>query len=182
MYFEYARRIPEVIRWLIRHPSCQSPDLAAPCAAIPGGLKSFRSLYCSVVLAFTPRFAHSKGPTILGGHTFPHFTHRSLILSITGGLSLPRCSFSSGLSVFAPPAITTAKPTTGRFSLTHRRAQWVKLRGATIVAKPRSLSSSRMFTAIFSTSRFCSSFFFGRMPSALSFLIVALEWVLVRSS
>src|SRR6266567_9366065 len=98
MYFEYATRIPEVIRWLIRHPSCQSPDSAALCAAIPGGLKSFRSLYCSVVLAFTLRFAHSKGPTIPGGHTFHLFTRRSLIRSITGGLFLPRCSFSSGLS------------------------------------------------------------------------------------
>src|SRR6266851_5431074 len=112
MYFEYATRIPEVIRWLIRHTSCQSPDLAALYAAIRGGLKSFWSLQCSGVLAFTPRCALSKGRIIPGGHTFPHFTRRSSIRSITGGLFLRRCSFSSDLSAFAPPVTTIGKPIT----------------------------------------------------------------------
>src|SRR6266571_4013868 len=141
MYFEYATRIPEVIRWLIRHTSCQSPDLAALYAAIRGGLKSCLFLLFLVPSAFTPRGAPSKGLIIPGGRTFRHFTRRSLIRSITGGLFLPRCSFSSGLSVFAPPATTTAKPTTGRFFLTHPRARSVSLRAATIVAKPRFLLS-----------------------------------------
>src|SRR5436309_4311914 len=97
MYFEYATRIPEVIRWLIRHPSCQSPDLGALCAAIPGGLKSFLFLLFLVPSAFTPRGAHSKGPTTPGGRTFRHSIHHLSTRNTIGGTTLPHCSSFSAL-------------------------------------------------------------------------------------
>src|SRR6266852_560439 len=66
--------------------------------------------------------------------------------------------FSPAPSVFARLAITTAKLTTARFSSIRPLVPSVNHFAATIVGKPRFLSSCKMSIAIFSISRFCSSF------------------------
>src|SRR5260221_8822873 len=82
-----------------------------------------------------------------------------------GGSSLPPSSFSARLSAFAPPATTTAKPTTAPFFSILRPAPLANPPFAkTIVAKLRFHLSCKTFIATFFISRLFFSASSGTTP------------------
>jgi len=142
---------------------CRNPVSAAPCAVTHGGSKFFPLSSFSAVLAFTPRFALSKGNSMNGDHTFRPSIHRSstrkhhwwpfspALLILAGPLGFRATCYYYRKAYYRaffldPPACAVGEPTSSQLS-----------RG-----KPLFLSSSRTSIAIFSISRFCSSFFLVR--------------------